>query len=308
MAQRPHLDPAIQKLLYGRHIEPPTVDIERCTGCGNCTMDCPAHVFEVRDEKSVVVGGASCIGCGHCWAVCPERAVEQRDSIAPDEADFASEPPVTSDAFATFLCQRRSVRRFKSRPIERNVLERVAMAARHAPTGSNKQNVGIIVVPTRAKVAQLRTLTEEFLLGMFKKLDNPIVARLVSWRHGPAVVPQMRVYADRLRWALACDRKSPYFPLPFGAAVMVAHADSDDASGPANAVLALHTAALMAQAEGLGACNLGFVTYGATVDKPMKKWLRVPEGQTCSAAIVLGYPQTEYLRPVGRLGPAVTWL
>jgi nitroreductase/NAD-dependent dihydropyrimidine dehydrogenase PreA subunit len=302
------MDPATKELVYGRRIEPPTVDVARCTGCGSCVKECPAHLFEVRDKKSTVVAGESCIGCGHCWAVCPERAVDQQGSSAPEEADFPEEPVVSAEEIATFLGQRRSVRRFKSQPIERELLERVARAARHAPTGSNRQNVGIIVVPTAKQVAELRELTEQFMLGMFKKLQNPIVAKLVAWKTGPRTIPYMKGFADRLRWLMSIDRKSPYFALPFGSAVLVAHADSDDASGATNAVLALHTASLMAQAEGLGACYLGFVAAGAAMDKRIKAWLRVPKGQTCSAAIVLGYPETKYLRPVGRLGPTVTWV
>lgn len=308
MTERPRLDPVVQMQMYGRRIAPPTVDLELCTGCGKCSMDCPAHLFEVRDKKSTVRADGQCIACGHCWAVCPERAVQQRDSVATDDPDFGPEPPVTADDFDVFLSQRRSVRRFKREPIPREVLERVAKAARHAPTASNRQNVGIIVVPTRERVDELRDLTEQFLLRAFKKLDNPIVAKLVSLRRGAEWIKMMGYYADRLRWFIAHGRKSPYFALPFGTAVMLAHADRKDSSGPANAVLALHTAALMAQAEGLGACNLGFVSQSANADKRMRAWLGLPKDQICSAAMVLGYPETEYLRPVSRLGPKVSWV
>ncbi|MBW2457648.1 MAG: nitroreductase family protein [Deltaproteobacteria bacterium] len=307
MTERPTVDREAKARLYGWVIEPPQVDAEKCTGCGKCTTDCPAHVFEVRQKKSTVVGVDHCIACGHCWAVCPERAVRQPDSVAADEPDFGPEPPVSADDFEVFLRQRRSVRRFKSKPISREVLERIAKAGGYAPTGSNRQNVGIIVVPSSERVAELRSLTEQFILGTAKKLRNPVAAAFISWRFGREVVDQMLAYGDRLRWLMDAGRKSPYFPLPFGSAVMVAHADGKDSSGPANSVLALHTAALLAQAEGLGTCNLGFVSYGANADKPMKAWLGVPPGQTCSAAIVLGYPETDYLRPVARRSPTVTW-
>lgn len=56
---------------------PPTVDMEKCTGCGTCYDVCPAEpkVYEIKDEKSHVVNPESCIECGACEAECPEEAI-----------------------------------------------------------------------------------------------------------------------------------------------------------------------------------------------------------------------------------------
>lgn len=307
MPDCPSLDPVTKARLYGRTIAPPRVDPERCTGCQSCVKECPARVFDLLGQKSVVTAPNSCIGCGHCWAVCPERAVTQADSTL-DTQDYAPELPFTAAAFQDFLGRRRSVRRFKKEPIPRETLERVARSGQHAPTGSNRQNVHLIVVPTPERVEELRRLTEASMQGLFKKIGNPLVARLIAWKYGPESLAGMRHYQERLNWLLVRGRPEPYFPLPFGPAVLLAHAPSNDLTGAFNAAVTLHTCALTAVAEGLGSCYLGFVAGSANQSKAARRWLGLPADHTCHGAMVLGVPRVTYRRPVKRLGPEIHWL
>jgi len=61
---------------------PPTVDKQKCIGCGACHSVCPADpkVFELKDtpdgSKSHVVNPESCIECGACVASCPTNAIK----------------------------------------------------------------------------------------------------------------------------------------------------------------------------------------------------------------------------------------
>ena len=52
------------------------VDVEKCTGCGTCVDTCPVEVFEIQDEKSVVVNNDECLVCRACEVQCPEDAIE----------------------------------------------------------------------------------------------------------------------------------------------------------------------------------------------------------------------------------------
>jgi NAD-dependent dihydropyrimidine dehydrogenase PreA subunit len=44
----------------------PTVDKDKCTGCGECVEVCPTEVFELEDEKSQPVNADECLGCESC--------------------------------------------------------------------------------------------------------------------------------------------------------------------------------------------------------------------------------------------------
>jgi NAD-dependent dihydropyrimidine dehydrogenase PreA subunit len=52
------------------------IDIEKCNGCGTCVDICPVEVFEIKDEKSVVVNLDECLVCRACEVQCPDNAIE----------------------------------------------------------------------------------------------------------------------------------------------------------------------------------------------------------------------------------------
>ncbi len=51
------------------------VDEEKCAGCGECAEICPVDVYEIDNEKSVVVNGELCLGCESCVEVCEDEAI-----------------------------------------------------------------------------------------------------------------------------------------------------------------------------------------------------------------------------------------
>lgn len=53
----------------------PEVDQEKCVGCGECVEVCPVDVYELQNEKSVVVNEDECLGCESCLEVCEEGAI-----------------------------------------------------------------------------------------------------------------------------------------------------------------------------------------------------------------------------------------
>ena len=53
----------------------PTVDTDKCIGCGECVEVCPVEVFELEDEKAVPVNAEECLGCESCVEVCEQGAI-----------------------------------------------------------------------------------------------------------------------------------------------------------------------------------------------------------------------------------------
>lgn len=54
----------------------PTVDAERCTGCGVCISFCPSKVYQEKDGKASVTNPYGCVaGCSGCVFQCPAQAI-----------------------------------------------------------------------------------------------------------------------------------------------------------------------------------------------------------------------------------------
>lgn len=50
------------------------VNVELCTGCGECAEVCPANAIQIQGGKAQVDADA-CVDCGVCVGVCPTGAI-----------------------------------------------------------------------------------------------------------------------------------------------------------------------------------------------------------------------------------------
>jgi len=54
------------------------VDVDVCTGCGNCVDACPVEAITLNNDKAVI-DEDTCIECGVCVDECPVDAIEMED-------------------------------------------------------------------------------------------------------------------------------------------------------------------------------------------------------------------------------------
>jgi len=52
----------------------PSINLERCTGCGHCVRYCPENSITVNQKKAAI-NAATCVGCGECLTECRFDAV-----------------------------------------------------------------------------------------------------------------------------------------------------------------------------------------------------------------------------------------
>ena len=121
---------------------------EKCTGCGACIKDCPAGAIKLEDGRAAWL--RKCIQCGHCVAVCPQNAVsipsyEMEDVEEYDSESFRIEP----ENFLHAVKFRRSIRNFKDRHLEKEVIGGILQVGRYTATAKNMQDCTFVVVQER---------------------------------------------------------------------------------------------------------------------------------------------------------------
>lgn len=157
----------------------PLIDVnpDICKRCFTCTKTCPMLIFAKKDKESIPDilkdNLQFCLLCGHCVAICPNGAITH-DSFPPGSiVPVRREVLPSAEQVIEMLRMRRSIREFKDKPVERDLIERVIDVARCAPSDHNRQDTEYIVVQERStldKIVQLSTAYYENLVGMFHNM------------------------------------------------------------------------------------------------------------------------------------------
>ena len=125
------------------------INPEICINCGRCAAACPFLLFRMGEgdtPKVVEDAGEKCIVCGHCIAACPTNAVSV-DGIDGTRCEPSCEMrPEDFERFVALVKSRRSIRRFREKPVESAKMGKLLDLARWAPTAANVQPVKWLVV------------------------------------------------------------------------------------------------------------------------------------------------------------------
>lgn len=63
----------------------PEIDIEKCTGCGDCASACLGEAVDIVEGKAVVARPEDCDYCTECEVLCPEGAISCPFEIVLEE-------------------------------------------------------------------------------------------------------------------------------------------------------------------------------------------------------------------------------
>lgn len=63
------------KQTYLKNVATLRLDMDKCEGCGMCTVVCPHRVFGLVDGKAQILQLDSCMECGACQKNCAFSAI-----------------------------------------------------------------------------------------------------------------------------------------------------------------------------------------------------------------------------------------
>jgi nitroreductase/NAD-dependent dihydropyrimidine dehydrogenase PreA subunit len=266
------------------------IDTSRCDKDGLCAIECPAHIIEMTDQGPVPAAGFEdiCIQCGHCVAICPKGAFSL-DFLSPDQCmPVEKEKMLDANHAEHFLRSRRSVRRYKEKPVPRELFEKALSIACCAPTGSNRQTVRWLVVDKKAGVEKIAARVIDWMQYITKK--HPKIALMMSM--------------DRLisQWGQGIDRICRDAPQ-----LVFAYGSDEFGSAAADCHTALAYLELALPGFGLGSCWAGYVNYAAGQWPDLASELNFPDKHTCHGALMVGFPKFKYARAPQRNAPEILY-
>lgn len=158
--------------------------------------------------------------------------------------------------FLNLISGRQSDRRYSTRPIEKEKLERIVEAGRMAPSACNSQPWKFIVVDDHVLLQKISEAAQAKLLGM-----NGFV------KHAPVI--------------LVVVRENPNFTSKIGGQIKNKDYSLIDIG------IASENICLQACAEGIGSCMVGWFD-----EKRIKELLGIPGSKRVELLITLGYSES----------------
>ena len=292
-----------------------TVDQELCNNCGICGDVCPRHIPETVDEggkKTTVISQERvglCMECGHCSAVCPKDAIKPA-SLKDEDFAHVQDVPIDTAQFLLLLKQRRSVRRYKDKPIPREIINQLIEAADSSPTGTGKRTTGVIVIDNPRILSKLSELSYEMYENLGKNLRNPIARFFIKQREGMKtlktlvdfVMPGMHWY---IRWFREGAGNEILRDCP---ALMLFHSPLYEPVGKENCIIAAFHAIMMAQVMKIGTCFNDLIPPACNRIPEIKHLIGLSSDREVNACITMGYAQYKFRRIVPRRLAEVRYL
>ncbi|MFW9973524.1 MAG: nitroreductase family protein [Candidatus Odinarchaeota archaeon] len=258
------------------------IDKEKCSNCEQCIPECTRGYFYVNKNNGVIFNDRlnTCNFCGHCIAICPEEAIITKD-LEDVETFLGIDSPETIvdyDKFYRFIRAKRSIRRYKTKKIPKELIEKIFKAMRYAPSAGNARIWQYLILSDPEKIeavsdeivknsyAYLGFQSEEQALNYFKSTGRSI------FHNAPHLI--VLYYKD--------IEKS---------ATMIGLRAND-------AGIALTYGMLAAESLGLGTCWIGLLQGAIPMNREILNILGI-KGYVLGA-FTIGYPAVKYRRTTPR--------
>jgi nitroreductase/NAD-dependent dihydropyrimidine dehydrogenase PreA subunit len=289
-----------------------TRDADLCIKCGTCVLTCYAsvHVQESKDSIPEVINPGFCISDGYCVAICPKNAIVHSEFLEGYVKPVDTENMPSSEEVLELLRTRRSIRVFKDKPVERQLIEGIIEAARFAPSQDNSQTTEFIVVQDKELLENIVQAAGNFCADSLAKLRNPLMRRILPIvMRVPAQVVTEKLMPEMEYIVAEIQRgRDPIF-LHNAPLLILFHAEERPMSSvDINTSLALHNAALMAYSQGLGSFYAGFLAEVFRRDKSIQQLVKLPANHKVYGALPIGYPRFKFKKWPERRAPRITWL
>jgi ferredoxin len=288
-----------------------TIDRSKCTVCGLCVKVCKGAPLYIEDnmvkvDQDRVFG---CVACGQCMAICPNKAIKirGRDMSPEDVLELPTQESRTGyDSLKSLMISRRSVRSFKNRDVEPELIHKILDAAATAPNGLASSDVQVLVLDQKGKVEELtRDLMDALKKNMW--MFSPFMLKVSRLFMGKEAYESFSTFAVNAAktFVQKYEEGSDWFTY---SAPMAMYFHVSPYADPADPYIPATYAVLAAQSLGLGSCMLGipnvvFNYFG----KGLKEKYGIPKKNKNGIFVIFGYPDLKYSFGLKRRFAKVSW-
>lgn len=281
------------------------IDHATCKSCGLCGEVCPRHLLEVVEDSGnrrteiAAERAGLCMTCGHCLAVCPTGSISV-DGLEADAFQPLSPMEIGERQLLTLLRQRRSVRRYKKKPVSRDVLERIVEAVHASPTGTGSVSNGVIVVERRDAIESMMEHTYSMYEGLERALKNPIARFFVKRKAGARAVSTLdRFVMPGMHWYMRWRKEGRSDEISRDCpALMLFSGPADEPMVEENCTIAAFHAILMAETLGVGTCFNHLIPPACNRVPELRNMLGLAAGAEVHASVTMGYPAVKFRRAI----------
>ena len=272
-----------------------TFDKHKCTGCGLCVRICHEHCIALIDD-TVSINYEFCSTCTQCVAVCPKRALSW-DHVSPVAYDKARLP--SPEQLDELFKERRSLRFFKRKKIDRALLEEIVGYGIYAPT--NNYDLRAIVVDDEEIIAELDRVHVQYTLRIYNlfyrlKIVSGLARMLGLSREYMQGKPKVETVVER----------GHIFHSPPAAIVFIV-GDRRIPLSVESAQYALSNMIFYAQANGVGSCPWGPGQLFYDRSRPVRKRLGLQKRDRILGTLLLGYPAVRFSNKVQGKTLRIQW-
>lgn len=285
---------------------------DKCNGCGLCVEVCKDFSLMLENGKVCVNDRPlfGCIGCGHCMAICPHGAIEIHGrTLSPDQLFELPPKEKTADytRFLTLCQRRRSIREFRDRAVEPEMVEKILKVAATAPMGLPPSDVNVLILNGQNEVRAFAKDFCDYLEGMkwlvsgwFLALMRPLWGKTNDSVFRSFVRPLFGTYIENMQ----AGKNVVNYDAP-----LAMYFYGSPYCDPADPIIAATYAMLAAESLGLGTCMLGAV-HPLIQNGSRARRFREKNGIRCKSReglfVIFGYPTVNYRHGIGRTFASVT--
>lgn len=266
-----------------------TIDKALCNNCNTCVKVCPVGALVAGENPSMPrPNKLRCVSCGHCEAVCPQSALTFNYPQSATEPLATGKSNISAEELGLYMRNRRSIRQYRAKQVDRNTIEQLMDVVRYAPTGINRQSVSWTIIYDTKKVKELTALTVDGMREMMK-----------DEAYKKSVIPFEKLVTDYDKGIDSICRNAPH--------LFIAHTLADYPIGATDAAIALTHLELALPAYGMGGCWAGYINIALRLSADLRKAAGLPENQINQGILLAGYPTFTYKKIPKRNAVNINW-